>query len=692
MSTPEKSEEQQSIVKYWFNCLKRAKKQMPTDEWDRAHDRYIAKADHAFDNIANKNAPDQRPVVNDLRNHIEGSRSYLDQKAPSFKVVPTMAFKNNPDAVKRAECEKAYLDYVWHEQNCQIVQSQKLDSALVRNVGFTIPSFDLKKWMPTIKYLPATDVRLDPDCKGLADRMSWEAYFEDVSIEQLASETDLTDGEIKKLQNQGNSVLTEKELGDTEENEKKDYAVARRWHIFARNDAAVRDYKKPDEVSDIIKTLKLNTPRRYIQLVEGINRPVKDEDWWPFELDHNESMITRLQFNHEPESFYSFTDYQQMERMDQFSDRLIQYMESDAFFSSVRKYLSSKRRPSDINIDDFLNNSDKSVLFEMLDEAGNPLLKELAVGSINTALPQFYEIMHNQAKEASGQNELMLENTADFKEVTALAVRFQEWKLHQRINLRLGGSRGYEASIAEDAIKMLEIAHQMVPKYSLLQISGSESYDPKGGEFVDNTNGKTYIFLPWPDAQNQMVKGAKLIKLGVDAIVGDLADFWVTTKDCYDPNSTTVPIENIRLSTQVVILPGSTRTITEQQQAAELKEWFSNTLFPSIYQPLMRFDLAIRFSKDVGRLMGVDRMEDYLPTEEEAQQFVQAQQQAQQQANQQAEQMKLELSEQKMKAVQQKADNEQRSSDAELVREGAKAEIDIERKEGGSRVPNNSVT
>jgi len=468
------------VVKYWESAIKRATKKMPTTAWETAEKR-VAATDKKTDGA------DSRPVVNDLRNHYEGSRAYLDQREPTFKTVPAPAYANNEQIMKRAECERKYLEYVWKEQNCQVAQSQKLDSSLIRNVGFTMPVFDFKKWMPTVRYLPAKDVRLDPDCGGIWEKVSWTAFRDPISLEMLkANNPDITTEEMKQLSDKGASSLTEEEQENADDDEKELYAVAVVWHIYAKNDSATRDYgNEEDEVESLSDELKLNTPVRYIQLVEGLNRPLQDEDEWPFLLDHNEQMITRLQMNKEPENLYGFTDYEQMERMDEMSDKVMSYVEIDAYWAANRKYTGSESagQNTETAINTFLNTNKKVYIPNMIGDDGNPTLQRIDADTVNQTLPPAYELMHSQSKEASGQDELQAESVADLKDVTAIGIRFQDQKLHQRVNLRLGGPRGYEKSIHTDAIKLMEIAHQLVPKYSTVSAK-KELPAVEGGEIT----------------------------------------------------------------------------------------------------------------------------------------------------------------------------------------------------------------
>ena len=667
---PEEKKQYEALtVKYWGSAIERAGKKMPTKDWEIAEKRVSAHDNRTTEDGVVVSGDDTRPVVNDLRNHYEGSRAYLDQREPTFKTVPSPAYASDENIIKRASCERKYLEYVWQEQECQVAESQKLDSALLRNVGFTMPVFDFKKWMPAIRYLPARDVRIDPDCGGLIERASWMAYKEDISIEMLkANNPDITTSEIEFLKKKNASTLTEDEQEDKSDDEKELYQVATVWHIFAKNDSATRNYDDEEEVESLSDELKLNTVVRYLQIVEGLQRPLQDEDSWPFLLDHNENMITRLQMNKEPENLYGFTDYKQMERMDLMSDNVMSYVEADTYHAANRKYSgpNSVEGQSDINIETFLNENRKVYIPGMVGEDGKPVIQRIDVGNVNPTIVAAYELMHDQSKEASGQSELQTESVADLKDVTAIGIRWQEQKLHQRVNLRLGGPRGYEKSIHQDAVKLMEIAHQLVPKYSTVSAKRAIP-DVQSGE-ITYEEEETLQEMKWPAAKEALRQGGTLIKLGVDAIVGEeLAEFWVTTDD--------VPIEDIRLATQIMIVPGSTRTITQEQKAADLTEFYSNVLWPTVYEPMGRFDLAKKYLEHVGQLKGVDRMEDYLPKDDEIDQFLEEQKQAQQ-AQQQAEQQQ---GQQQMQIAEQQAQMDQAASEQEIQKDALKNDMEIEK-------------
>ena len=646
----EESVEDRKIYDYWMSAFERAGKKIPEKEWKVAEKRYTA----------DKSGDDQKaPVVNALRGHIEISRAYLDQRDPAFKVMVAPAYAKDDAAKGQAECERAYLEFVWAEQECQIAEAQKLDSALIRNVGFTMPIFDLKKWMPGLRYLPARDVRLDPDCGGIMARASWVAYKEDISIEQLKADVpDITAEEILSIKKNNSSVLTEDEQEDVSDKEKELYQSVTRWHVFARNDAAVRDFTKeqdePEKVESLVDELKLNTERRYLQFIDGIPRPVKDAKEWPFDLDHNEFPITVFMLNQVPEDLYGFTDYQQMERMDIMSDQVMQWVEADAFYSAIRKYVGPEYTGTITQqvVDDFLNKTTRSYLPGFVGDDGKPQIQEIRVGQMNTEMKEVYNMMYEQMIRASADSELAIESIESYKDVTAIGVRADMERRHQRNNLRLTGPRGYEKSIQSDAVKMLEIAHQFVPRLSVIDFGGEAGLQS----------------LPWPDAQTAILEGAHLVKLGIDAIVGEeQSEFWKTSEE--------LPMVAIRLSTKVHITPGSTRNLTQAQQAAELTQFYNETLSPTIYEPLGRHDLAAKFITHISTFMqGLDKMDEFLPTTEEVKKFQQQQAQAAQ-AEQEAEQAKAE---QEMAMLQQKGDSEQQSAELKVGTQAAQAEIAIE--------------
>ena len=642
------------VYRYWMDTIKFADKKKPKKQWVAAKARLQGDSTDDADG-----RDDKRPYINRTRNLKELQLAYIDQREASFDVSPTKAFIQDTNHLQRAECDSAYLEYIWREQKCQQSESRKLDSALVRNVGHTRVGFDTKKWMPSLTYISPENVSIDKNCKGDWTKASWMSYWEDISLEQLSSNlksagSNLTPAEWQKLKNTSASALTDEEQKELDDNDTPLYAIARVTYIFARNDAAVRFYDDTDEqeVPDkkLAEELKLETKRRYLVFVGNIQRPIINKDKWPFDLDHDEFPINTFVLNTVPDDTYGFTDFKQMSRMEGMSDSLMFDLEEAGYWAAIKKFVGKKsgEAVSDTTIQDFLQNATKSYLADMLDQEGKPKIVELQVGQIDQAQMALYELVDTKADKASGQSELLIESVADYKDVTALAVRAQESKLHQRINHRLGGPRGYEHSMSDDAVKMLEIAHQFVPRYSSLTVQVPEEItDPESGEFIQT--GKTYEDVknnvPWDQALQLISSGeGKLIKLGVDAIVGPrLAPFWATTEE--------LPLEFFRLSTDVSVVPGSTRTITKEQQAEVMKRLFLEIYAP-IYEKMGRMDLAVRFSKRIGILSGLDDIDSYLPSETEVAQFTQQSQQQQQ------EQQQMELEQQQSEMEQQQVDSQ----------------------------------
>ena len=344
-----------------------------------------------------------------------------------------------------------------------------------------------------------------------------------------------------------------------------------------------------------------------------------------------------------------------MERMDTMSDQVMQWVELDAFYSAIRKYVGPEFTGTITKqvMEDFLNSNKRSYLPGFVGDDGKPMIQEIRVGQMNGDMREVYKMMHEQAISASADSELAIESLADYKDVTAMGVRADMERRHQRNNLRLSGPRGYETSIHADAVKILEIAHQFVPRYSVIDSGGEDGLES----------------LPWPQAQIAILAGGHLLKLGIDAIVGEeLAESWKTSEE--------LPMVAIRLSTKVQITPGSTRNLTQAQQAAELTQFYNETLFPTIYEPMKRHDLAAKFITHIATFMqGLDKMEDFLPAPEEVKQFLQQQQQAAEQEAQ-AEREKAEMD---MAMAQQKGEMEQKSAELQLGTDAAKAQIEIER-------------
>lgn len=641
--TLDPTDEQGEQYKYWGSAIKRARKAQPAQDWDDAESRLAAKPTSADP------AGDGKPFVNDFRKQQEASGAFLDQQDAGFKVTPTEGWMNDEMALGQSQCDAAYLKRIWVEQKCQKAESRKLNDGLAINNGTTLVQFDVKKWMPYLRYLPQRKVLIDPDCGGLVENADWEGYEDPVSVETFRSwHPDIDEKVFKAIVKRAGSVLTEKENDETDDTIKPMYKVINVVHIFARNSAAIRDEKKAEGDDEkpvsipLAEELQLTTPRRYMQYVEGWPALLVDEMEWPLDLDHDEFPTTHLQFNQLNNDMYGYTDYRQMEKMDLMGDDMIADLATASFNAAVTKYLGSENQRVDpIQLDNFLNQRRTAALLGMLTADMKPKLVPVQRGQINPSMTQLYELVQDQVKEASSLSETLSNADAQtFKDVTAIAARIADNNMHQRVNRRLGGPWGYEQSIAEDAIKILEVAHQLVPMVSSVavieqmpevdELTGEPMIDEMGqpvlGEEQENVKD-----LPWEEAKVAIAGGGTLLKLGVDAIVGpQLAQFW--------PYGTSP--KQWKLNIKVIVEPGTTRAVTRQQQAAVMKQLYLEMYQPFYtmimnYNPVMGMNFMKEFLEFVGRLAQVPDIEQKLPELTQIQQMVQAYMMQMQQAQQQ---------------------------------------------------------
>lgn len=624
--TLDPTEDQKRQYRYWKSCVARARKAQPDDDWKGAEERFGAK---------------EKPFVNDCRKQHEASMSFLDQQDAGFKVTPSEGWMNDEMAQGQAQCDAAYLKRVWVEQKCQKAVSRKLNDALNINNGTTLVQFDIKKWMPNLRYLAQRKVLRDPDCGGLVEEAEWEGYEEDVSVETFRSwHSDLKEEVFKEIVKRSGSVLKENEREELDEVDVPMYRTINVVHIFARNSAAIRretkeDADEPEKVDvPLAEELQLTTPRRYMQLVEGWPALLVDEEDWPLDLDDDEFPTTHLQFNQLNNDMYGFTDFKQMEKLDLLGDDMMRDLAKASFQAGIKKFLGASNLKYDkAEIDNFLNDERDAVLLDMATAgtggALTPKLMPVDRGQINPAMTEFYKLVQEQVKEASSLSETLSNADAQtFKDVTAIAARIADSNMHQRVNRRLGGPWGYEQSISEDAIKMLEVAHQMVPMLSAVAVMermpvmdemGQPMMDEMTGQPVMGEEQENVKDLPWQEAKQALAQGATLIKLGVDSIVGpELAQYWPYGQSA----------KQWKLNIKVIVEPGTTRAVTRQQQAAVMKQLYVEIFLPfytmvTQYSPVLGMKFMRDFLEFVGRLAQVPDIDQKLPDMNTIQQMIQ---------------------------------------------------------------------
>lgn len=611
----DKTKTDRDLYIYWMSWIKRSKKKQPVKSWEKAEKILLVDEE--------KNKGKKSPYLSGFRLLYERLKSYLDQIDPTFDVVPSTAYFSDEFSTKAAECDKRYLDYVWAEQKMQIRQSQKLDSALVRNCGYVLLGFDTKKWMPKLSYLKSTKFYSDPDCDGIKENAKAQAYEEDISIEEFVAEYKQVD--IKAvLKNAGNVLTNEQQVEMPEDVDAKMFKTIKIYHIFAKGAAALRkndSEKEIPEKKDVAQLLETE-PKRYLQFVEGYKKPLFDGDW-PYDIDNDEFPISELMFNTLSGDYYSYTDNDHMARTDELCDAILSDAEENSYFAGKKKFAGSATA-SDLprtTIEDFINDPKRSYLENMLDPNGNPKIKQIDTGKFEYGIMRAFELFHNIRKESSSLGELLSTSAQEYKDVTALAVRVQDANSHQHVNRRLSGPLGYEESIKEDAIKVLEVAHQYVPALSIVEVS-SPTIDDFGIE-TENTEMQR---LPWLQAKEAVNAGGKLIQLGVDAIVGEeLAQYWREGQ----------PQMEFKLSTNVRVKKGSTRETTQENKAAIMKQFYLEVLQP-LYVATNRMDLAANYIKQMGQMAGIDHIDENLPTQDDAKKVMQKNEEQEQIAKQTA--------------------------------------------------------
>jgi hypothetical protein len=590
-----------------MNWIKRSKKKQPEKAWKKAEDMLLVGDED--------NTKDKPPYLSGFRLLYERLKSYLDQIDPTFDVVPTLAYFADNISQKSAECDRRYLTYIWDEQKMQRIQSCKLDSALIRNCGYSLLGFDTKKWMPKLSYLKSIKVYTDPDCDGIKENAKAIAYEEDISVEEFVSKYKI--GDIENVLKKAGNVLNVLEQESLPEDvDRKMFKTVKIYHVFAKGDAAIRknDDEKEIPTEKEVASLINSEPKRYLQFTEGYDKPLFDGEW-PYDIDNNEFPISELMFNTVSGNYYSFTDNDHMTRTDELCDSILRDVEENAYFGGKKKFAGSQTA-NDLSrekIESFLNDPKRSYIEEMLDASGNPKIKQIDTGKFEIGLMQTYELFDKVRKDSSALGELLSTSAQEFKDVTAIAVRVQDANSHQQVNRRLSGPLGYEESIKDDAIKVLEVAHQYVPKYSVIEVKGMDI-----DELGNVSESSQLQSLPWEQAKLAIKQGGKLIQLGVDAIVGtELAEFWREGQ----------PQLEFKLSTSVRVKKGSTRDTTQENRAAIMKQFYLEVLMP-IYQATNRMDLAAEYIKKTGEMAGIDHIAELIPTIQDAQNAMAKQQEA----------------------------------------------------------------
>ena len=610
-------------VDLFLGMLEQGEK-FPLDEWKEARQAYAGSP--------NK---ETRKRSNRFRRQVDTQQAYLHQQLAKARVVPMDGLANDPKAMAEAECEQAVLRYLSPEISLAAKVGRALKSGQITNLGIVFHSVDRIRGVASVRNVRPENLRWDKDCGGILAQASWLAIIEFISPEMLHIATGYNLDKLKKAakhtsETQGdNAARTTISNFDTSERVASALARCKFVRFFARNEIALYDdtpkatVASDDDKPHVERYLTLHgldEPRRYLELVDGIDEPLTDDDEWPKELalDTDEWPVTVLPLNdgEASETVAGATDFRHVQKANDAYDRTLKDIDNRTALALVLKLLLAPGATiTNAEIKRLLQTDEVEVLKGLLNDQGQALLEIMKVPEFPAILPEVLEIFQQVGDETSATNEIQMGGDAQPQE-TATATNVRHEAAQATTGLRLSALEDFEAEIYR---KLLAMSHVVSPRLSTVEIvtpkglklvehlAWTRTDDPEalaalGAMGADPTTTATEL-LSALDANGDPLWNAELVEFGVEAMVGaKLAQHWREN----------VPLAVSRRNCRVEVEHGTTRLSERMDRFALLREVLTELLLP-LYKTTGRMDLWIEAVKRILAKAGLSEFDALVP-------------------------------------------------------------------------------
>ncbi len=650
-------------VQAFFESLVKQAEVWPTDEWDAAWKAY-------------EGDPDNPPRANLWRSRVETQGAFLDEQPAHIPVSTADGWADDKQAEGRAECEEALYAYLHREMGYHEVISRVRAVADVQNMGALVHRVDMRRNLPALLAIPMEQVAVDGDSGPDIKRANWMGYWEWESAEMLIEEYPGLDA--TKLEAIAASAPRREDNdarfpGVSEEVVR----VGKRlkvWHVFARNQYALYD-KEPTEPGEPTADTDgkphwerfrdrhgMNEPRRYVKFIAGYYEPLVDEDGWPavLALDWDEWPIQFLRYNEGKDNVPGFTDHRHEKRIIAYHEQAIGDANKRAALGNNTKMGGVAGSPlSQAEVKTFLETDGIAYLAGAFTSDGRPTFKPIEFEGLRREDLDWIDLCKRTHEQVSGVPKIKEGSESEFD--TATEAEIASEASTARANVRLRDFEAFQSNVARQVIAM---AHVMVPKQSIVEVSPEvlaeakhELMDVDTDEagvrmWINDVEQRLKPYKPDPrfanmdlelirhvEADNPLVPGiaamvlqswlalesAQLIGLGADAMVGpEKAEFW----------DETMPAELLRRSTVVSVERGSTQQRTRLQKVAAFNEVYDRMYAPLLaslanVDPMLAIEKQVDATRKVLGMLDLNEYESLLPDVERLKAAMLAQQEAQ---------------------------------------------------------------
>jgi hypothetical protein len=583
----------------YFLALIKTGEVWPEKEWDKAREIYEGDSDkHTRTNL--------------WRGHVDTQAAFMDEAPGKVMVAANAAFSGNDVVKAAAKCDEELYTYLFDEMDFYPVIGKARHSADLTSIGFVVHGVDLRKMLPNIKFVQNEQVKVDGDCGGDLKRASWVAYMEYLSPETIVK--DHPECDLYKLKKAaGAPTAPTVDPIDHAESKKISNAYAatkdirskcKLWRMYLRNEAALYDVTPATDERDAEgqphferyrDTHGMNEPRRYIEIIEGYDEPLTDQDTWPelLAFDFDEWPITTLSYNQAYERVAGFTDWRHEERLSGIYENSV--ADADQVMALHTPNKLGLRRGDKRNTDELrliIGKAGLQIVPNALDEQGNPLIAPISFGNMDATHIDWIKLVKELHEIESRIPKIKQGGESTFDTATEAEIASEASNALMEIKLHI-----FESFQVEIARKTLAIAHRLLRTMTTVEVQ-----DAGGVKVVDG--------LPWMQAGELLkVPGSALVALGVEAMVGsELATAWQEGAS----------LDVINVNTTVSVERGSTQKRIRLQRVAAFRDIWQAMVVPVMAQlmavePMMVVEKGLAAADKALSMMNLGEFETLLP-------------------------------------------------------------------------------
>jgi len=440
-------------VQKYFSALIKSAVKWPTETWEKAW-------------MAYERIETEKRTVNRWRTKVDTVESFVDEEPAKVRIEPAAPFQDDEAVKAQAEAKQAFYGYLYEECGFRETLRRVCHAAHIQNIAAVLRRVDKRRMLPTLEYLDVDDLRIDGACKGDLKKAGWVAWREMVAIDRLLMERpDLDKEALEKCAGDVGTVTAEnasardRQARDVTETSRRRVT---RWRVFARNEHALYDAmpgRSGAEGEPHLERFRdvhgMSEPRRYLDLVEGYDVPLADDDRWPeaYALDWDEWPFGLLLMGRGSEPVLPPSDYELQRPLEAIHTEAFDDAKTSSRLGAGNKLGGpAGDAPTPEAVRDFVASDGVEYLPGAFSPLGQALIAPMNFGRLDDAQLKWLEVIQDQDEQQSGVPKIRMGAPGEYD--TKYEAQVATDASTARANTRLAQFEDFQAALASEVLAM----------------------------------------------------------------------------------------------------------------------------------------------------------------------------------------------------------------------------------------------